>query len=362
MFSVKTDNNLLCTMDMNPRTNRFDRKAAFSMNVDNPSSDEPDPIFSGAELCGSFISFHENSISEIKPAEVIDPDNKELDTKHSYQFLYQIGSKNHFVARSILQAKSILDSVILRQGLSKQAILDHIWDCTKHLINCENSYRTIYNDTVEKMHQCDEIIRQAKGSSHIPSLPQVDDLEQRVVTFLGNAKRFLEKAHELLCVFYNTPHLDSNFEAYRKWMTKNEPTRNDVIQLLEQDKDWIKLLAWYRNALDINHAKQGFSVSISNFKMHAGNKFSNPCWQFDFQGKGGDAQESPSDLIKDMSAFLGNLLPFFEALYLTCIKDNWDDKWDFIICQHEDEAVREKCPIQFFISLRRIIDEHNNDT
>ena len=55
-------------MDMKPEINRFDREAAFKMNLVNPSSDEPDPIYSGAELCDSFISFHENSIAEIKLA------------------------------------------------------------------------------------------------------------------------------------------------------------------------------------------------------------------------------------------------------------------------------------------------------
>lgn len=349
-------------IDMNKKTKKFDRKAAFSMNLVNPSSDEPDPIYSGAELGGSLISFHENSIAKVILAETIDPDNKEPDTKHSYQFLYQIGSKNPFVARSILQAKSILDSVILRQGLNKQTILDHIWDCTKHLINCENSYFSIYTDTTELMYKCDEIVNQAKGRSHVPSLPQVENLEQRVVTFLGNGKRFLEKAHELLCIFYGSAQHYSNFKTYRDWMKKHEPTRNDVIQLLEQNKDWIKMLAWYRNALDINHAKPGFSVTISNFKMHAGNKFSNPCWQFDFQGKGGNAQDDPSDLIKDMSSFLTNMLEFFEALYLSCIKDNWDARWNFIICRHEEDDINEKCPILYFISPKRIIVELNRNT
>ena len=347
---------------MNPNNNRFDRKAAISMNVVNPSSGNPDPIYSGAELCGFFISFHENSIAEITLAETIDPGNKEPDTRHNCQFLYQIGSKSPFVARSILQVMSILDSIILRQGLDKQTILDHIWECTKHLINCENSYSSIYTDTTKLMYKCDEIINLAKSRSHIPPLPQVDNLEQRVVTFLGNGKRFLEKTHELLCIFYGSAHHDSNFKRYRDWMTEHEPSRNDVIQLLEQNKDWIKMLAWYRNALDINHARRGFIVTINNFKMQAGNKFSNPCWQFDFQDKGGDAQDDPSDLIKDMSVFLTNMLEFIESLYLSCIKDNWDAGWDFKICRHEEESVNKKCPILYFISPRRIIVEQKDST
>ena len=96
--------------------------------------------------------------------------------------------------------------------------------------------------------------------------------------------------------------------------------------------------------------------------MQAGNKFSNPCWQFDFRDKGGDAQDDPSDLIKDMSVFLTNMLEFIESLYLSCIKDNWDAGWDFKICRHEEESVNKKCPILYFISPRRIIVEQKDST
>jgi hypothetical protein len=37
-----------------------------------------------------------------------------------------------------------------------------------------------------------------------------------------------------------------------------------------------------RNAHDINHAKQGFSLEIENFKLNPGNKFSTPGWRFDW--------------------------------------------------------------------------------
>ncbi|HUU20160.1 MAG TPA: hypothetical protein VMW72_23630 [Sedimentisphaerales bacterium] len=336
---------------MKPRTNRFDREAAFSMDLVNPDSDTPDAINCAATLNGSSICFLENSIAKTVSAETADPENKEPDTRHSYQFIYQIGSTNPIVARTILQVKSILGSVILRKGLSNQTILDHAWDCTQHLISCEDSFLSIYNETTDLMYKCDELINEAKYKSHIPSLPQVKNLTERIVTFLGNGKRFLEKSHELLCIFYGAANNDSNFQAYRDWMKKHEPSRVAVYDLLEQNKDWIKSLAWYRNALDINHARAGFRVTIENFKLQAGNKFTGPCWQYDFQDKGGDIQNSPSDLIVDINAFRANMLAFFEALSLTCIKDNWDSQWNFEIYRHEDERINPKCPIIFFVGL-----------
>jgi len=53
------------------------------------------------------------------------------------------------------------------------------------------------------MYKCDEIVNQGKAGSQVTSLPQVKNLDQRIVTFLANGKRFLEKSHELLCIFYD---------------------------------------------------------------------------------------------------------------------------------------------------------------
>lgn len=340
-------------MGIRSKSNRFNRNAAFSMNLVNPESDEADAIYCMVNLKGSLICFLENSISEVLPAEVVDPDNKEPDTRHSYQLIHSIGSRNQFVARTILQAKDILDSVVLSNGLNKQAILDHVWDCTQHLINCVNSYYDIFSDTTKLMYECDEIVNQGKAGSHVSSLPQVKNLDQRLVTFLGNGKRFLEKSHELLCIFYGSVFNDSNFEAYRDWMSKHESSKTDIRAFLEQNKDWIKLLAWYRNALDINHSKPGFKVVIENFKLCAGNKFTNPCWQYDFSDKNGETQDEPSDLIRDMDVFITNMLTFLEELFLLCVKDNWDIRFNFEIYRHKEESINVKCPALYFISLKQ---------
>ena len=329
------------------------------MQLVNPNSDEKDAVYSMVNLKGSLICFLENSIAKVLPAETIDPENKEPDTRHSHQFIHSIGSRDRFIARTILQADNILGSVILNNGLNKQVILDHVWDCTQHLINCEKSYYEIYSDTTKLMHECDKIITQGKNASHISSLPQVEDLDQRVVAFLGNGKRFIEKSHKLLFLFYGEPVAkfdDSNFEAYRDWMANHEQPKTEIIAFLEHNKDWIQLLAWYRNALDAIHSEPGNKVVIENFKFHAGNKFTNPCWQYDFSkknGHNGKAQDEPSDLMKGMDDFINGMLTFFEELFLLCIKDNWDSRCNYEIYRHKKENINAKCPTLYYISRKQ---------
>jgi len=337
---------------MNSKSNSFDRNSAFSINLGNPQSDERDAIHSMVKLNGSNICFLEKSISIILSAECIDPGNKEPNTRHSSQHLHSVGSRNPYIARTILQSKKILDSVALSENLDNQAILDHVWNCTEHLINCERSHYEIYADTMKLLPLCNQIIDKGKTSSHIDALPQVENLEERVAIFLGNGKRFLEKAHELLSIFYGAPNNNANFTAYREWMEQHASDRNEVIELLNGDQEWIKKLAWHRNALDINHSKTGFEVIIENFKLQAGNKFTGPSWRYDFSEKGGSTQNDPTDLISNIDTFINNMLTFFEELFLLCIRDNWDTRYKYEIHRHKDENIRAECPMKYFISSK----------
>ena len=58
----------------------------------------------------------------------------------------------------------------------------------------------------------------------------------------------------------------------------------------------------------------------------------------------------PSDLIIDMDVFANNMLTFFEGLFLSCVKDNWDDRYNFKIYKHKEESINAKCPTLYYIS------------
>jgi hypothetical protein len=330
-------------------TMEYSRNNAFSMKIDDPSIKEGDTVHWMIPIDGVLYAFFEDAIFEILSPESIDPDNRHPETRPAFQKCYSIGCKNSYVARTIIQAKEILQSVVLGNNLSEQIVLDHIWNCTKLLIICEAIHYDLYAQTLKLMPECDEIVEHGKNGGYIPSLPQIDNLDGKVAVFLGSAKRFLEKTHALLTVFYDSPSFDSNFLAYREWMKKNRQENDKVNKLLEDDKDWIKFIASLRNAHEINHAGEGNYVQIRNFELRAGNKFSSPSWKHDLSRQSGNKQEEYTDLILDMDVFLHNLCTFLEDIFLIGIEDTWDIRYKFQIWKKQETGIDKKCPTLYFI-------------
>ncbi len=311
-------------------SDHFDRDAAFFFDVKNPdAAKSSDAIQRILELGGALICFSEESISTVLTANRIDPNVSEPRTRHGYQILHSVGSRNHLVSRSILQAHQILHSVVLKDGPEIQEAVDLIWDVTKHMLECEGSLHKIYEDVRELMPLCDKLITDSKCGTVIPTLPQVPDLQGRVTTFLTNGKRALEKTHRLLCLFFQAPLSESKFHVYRDWMRKQRPAHPDVIKLLDQDAPWITFVADARNALETIHANSGYEMVVENFKLRPGNKFTAPSWRYDFSGKNRGLQRDETDLLSELDAMLNNILGFLEELYLLCIRETWDSRFPF---------------------------------
>lgn len=245
--------------------------------------------------------------------------------------------------------------MILAPGLSKSNVLGAIWEAADLLLRCENAYFQIYNETISLLATCDELIEEAKSKPSIPSLPQVAELEERVGSFLGSAKRCLEKTHALLGTFYDCPDHGPNFQAYREWMAANCSSSEAVMTLLDGDKDWIRFIAEARNALSVNHARQNFILEVQNFKLQSGNKFSGPSWRHDLSDRGGPVQEYWSDIIKDMDTHMHNMLTFLEEVYILCILDRCDQRlpFEFAVYRKPEDDSSEECPVLYVAQVTR---------
>jgi hypothetical protein len=330
----------------------FGRDGAFSIKL---GADKENAIQQMLTLDESLYVFSTKKIFRIRTADEIDPGRSAPDTRHSYQELYPVGCSNSFVARSIIQAKRILDGVILRPNLAQAQVLDAVWEATQLLLQCENAHFRIYNDALSLLPEVDNAVEKSKSQTAIPSLPQVADLDERVSSFLGSAKRFLERAHFLLRVFYNCPDHGSNFRAYREWMSANRSGSQQVLDLLSGDQEWIRFIAESRNALSVNHASPKFALEVQNFTLQPGNKFSAPSWRYDLSERGGPIQDYWSDIVKDMDTHLHNMLTFFEELYILCVLENCDQRlpFEFGVYRLPDDEISEECPVIYVAQATR---------
>lgn len=329
----------------------FKRNQAFSMNLADSLGEDGGAIRELIVVKGKLYVLTENRIVQILTADSIDPDNKNLETLHHHQLRYKVGTSDPAVSRTIIQSKSILDSVMLDDRINKEELIDHVWDCTTLLINCSQALRKVYSEVMELMPLCDELITKAKAKGTIPSLPQVEALEEQIVTYLGSAKRFLEKTHAMLCVFYGSPDSEANFQAYRDWIKKNEPEGSNMFKYLDSYKESIKEIAWSRNALEINHSKEGFRVDLYNFRIQPGNRFSAPSLSYDFTEKGGGKLDDSVDLIEFFTFHTNQMLSLFEVVFLEGVSSCWNKNFNFGIYRIPDSQISKECPILYRVSF-----------
>jgi hypothetical protein len=332
----------------------FNRDDAFTMNLGGDSQNPIQQIL--ITLDHSLYIFTAKKIYRILTADDIDPTRTNKETRHSYQEIYPIGCNNSFIARSIIQAKQIFEGIILKPRLVKDVLLSQIWEATKYLLLCENAHYRIYNNVMTLLADVDGIIEKSKSMHTIPSLPQVDDLEERVTTFLGGAKRFLEQTHKLLCMFYDAPDLGANFKGYYEWMTVNAPTADKITSLLIQDQEWISLLSTSRNALPVNHSKDNYLIEIRNFTLEPGNKFSAPSWRHDLSDRGGPVQTLWSDIVTDMNTHLQNMLTFLEEIYILCVLDNQNKLLPFTseVYRLPNDRINPECPMLYIVQTTKL--------
>lgn len=331
----------------------FNRYNAISMGIVDPDTNAaPVGVPRFMELENSMYVFFGDAIFEILTPETIDPENKAPNTRPNYQKKYPVGCRNSWIARSIVQAHDMLSSLHLRNGLDKKNILNQVWTCTKLLLKCEAAHFDVYKQVMEKMHQCDAVIESNRNSSHIPSLPQVIDLEDRVLSFFNHAKKLLIEVHKLMSIFFDAPVFGAEFQKLRKWFADNQPNEEYILPMLQSDAPWIDLIRECRNAIE--HPKANYKVDIANFKLYPGNRFSTPTWRYDLSACGGPTQENFIDIITDFQVLIENLLTFTEEAFLLSLKSNWHQGFPFEVYKNSTEQINKECPTLYYVSMKQL--------
>jgi len=336
------------------KQNNFDRNMAFSMNIQDPDSiDDKSAIIDMFTIDNEFINIKSSTIYRVLTADTIDPHKQHLETRHSYEKLYSIGASNSYVARMIMQFKEIL-GLIIQDNVLKEKLLSHVWKANKLLLECESSHYSIYNDFMKLMPRCDEIIEIHKTSQAIPALPKITDLKKHVEHFLNYGKLFIISTYEIFCIMYQMPFEDKKeayFGNHRDWIRNKFGSDDPIFRLLEQNKEWVKLVAELRNA--VQHPEQGYVVEIENISIKPGNKFSPPGWRYDLTKRALGKQIEFVDLISDLDVHLNNFLTFFEELLILCLKKELDNRHSFLdIFRKRVEDIRPECPIAYVVNKK----------
>ena len=267
---------------------------------------------------GRLLALTEKSIVEFITAEQIDTESKHLETRHHYQKLYSVGTSDPLIQSTLLFSDDYFKNRVFQKSFDLSKCKNHIWVCMEYLLKCQSALYKIFSSVIKLRPLCNNLIEQSKRNVVIPSLPQIDGLDDLVGNFLGNGKKFIEKTYEFLCLFLNCPHYGSQFTEYQKWLGKddNHLTFLSIVDDFIEENRFISAL---RNAHSLNHPREGHSVEIRNFTLLPGNKFADPNWRYNLSSNGGKTQIEYTNLFLDFETLLNNMGIFFQSIFAECM-------------------------------------------
>jgi hypothetical protein len=330
----------------------FDRNDAFSMKIEDPESEEDlSPILNMLTIDDDLILFKTNGIYRMLTAETLDPNATELETKHSYEKLYSIGTTSPYVARLIIQFEEIVNLVIDGEANKKQFIA-YLWSTNKLLLDCCSVKNELSQQLEPLILECNELIEANKSKGNIPPLPKIPYLENQVRSFLNNSKLFLIEVFKVLNIFFDMPITDrsgAHFTKHVKWIKSELGQEHPIYKLLEQDIDWIRTLSESRNAME--HPEDGQRLYVENFKLQPGNKFSQPSWSYDLTKKL-NKKSDLTDLAHDLDIYTYNMFSFFEELIAIIISNKLKEHKLLSLYTISDQQTNMECPIKYRVGLK----------
>lgn len=336
------------------KKDKFNRESGFSFDIrdpDNPSVVQH--LEQMIDIDGQLFAFSAVATFRILTAEAIDPKSHHPDTRHSYEKLYSVGTESFLVARTLIQFNDIID-LVFAEAAKQRYFLRRVWDCTKLLLECEQSAYKICEHTMNVISSCDEIIEKNKNEPTIPALPKVPNLEDHVSNYLMNGKHFLVETYRFLNDFFQIPfgeRSEAHFEKHRQSIEEKLGKKHPICQLLNDDEKWIKVISECSNA--IRHPAKGQKVEVENITLKPGNKFSSPGWKYDLSKKDLPIQDEFSDIIKDLDTSLKNMFGFFEEVLLLSIKEYIEkNSLMFELVKIKSDQVSKKCPVLYRITLK----------
>ncbi|WP_229620022.1 hypothetical protein [Vibrio parahaemolyticus] len=331
----------------------FDRDNAFSIEIKDPDNlDLCEDILKTLVIGDSLYLLKKNSIFRMITADSIDPNRIELATKHSYEKIMDVGCSSEYIARILIQAEK-LTPYLCNSDTDKERILSFVWGMNCVLLNCRKIVSDLELHYQELFPKCNQIILENQNKNVLPALPKVPELESKVRVFLTNAKLVLIDIFKFLSLFYSIPINDRNeahFNKHVEFLIERLGEKNEIVKLLTQDLEWIRLLSELRNAIE--HSGTGQCVEIENFSVKPGNRFSSPSWTYDLTKKL-NVKAGPHDLLNDLDVLCSNMMHLIEDLIVLVTLDKLEKHPIIALYKLDEQSLKTECPVRYDVTLKK---------
>lgn len=285
---------------------KHQREAGFGIDL---ALDEGDSVQDLIVRKNGLFAVTLEKIIGIKTQDDLDPERKTPDAPVEQSIHLPHGTRDPFVARTILQTLEI-SSIIFGKGASKTTeLIDVAWELMNSLV----SLRMIRQRIEDQMNQSIDIIEADMPSytegfspKPLPILPYFD-IEFR--SFVTEVKRALFKVSDLFPMLTDAKIDTGHFHKAAKWAEETRGPDSELSQLLKRDQKWIK--TWIDIRAAIEHPKSDRYVETSNFSLEAHRGIRLPTWRFIHPAYNMSRHQNVLEVFEHC---MNNILKFYEEL------------------------------------------------
>jgi hypothetical protein len=252
--------------------------------------------------------------SQVRSPDDLDPQLDHGDVPWEQSVYLPLGSRDPFVARTILQTEAMAQMFFARNSEKHRAMMDISWEVLNSLV----SLRVIRERLERRITEIVSLVEAnlesyTRGASPKP-LPIVEYYEIDFRSFVNEMRRVLSKISELFGVLTTVNIENGHFHKALEWARRERGERSLLALMLAGDQRWIKL--WIDVRVAIEHPEKDKFVEPLNFSLEKDRKVRLPTWRFVHPGYDMDR---PQNLLDAFDFAIKNVLTFFENLQIVLL-------------------------------------------
>lgn len=184
-----------------------------------------------------------------------------------FQKLSNYGTSTPAVARTVLQAKPIVDMFNCTED-QRTALLEKLFDVQRHLLKCVECRDGLATEVAQESaayvmpHPADSRVKGAY------TLPGVGDLQSRGDTFLQSAKLAIAATGDMIEPFYGKVFAHK-FHQYAKWAEERFGGDDTFTTSVKGAVPFVKRIVQMRNAVDHPRSEPGAPMVYANFDIES---------------------------------------------------------------------------------------------
>ena len=243
------------------------REGAGSFKIETP--DDSSKITGMISLGENLLTIKELGIYELKLADQIDPERKNINAPNTIQQILPFGSSHSWVGSVVLTANDLFKSEILDKNIDTEKAMTLVIEIAQNIASAMELSENISSMQESELKKHDLEIK----SNRSLILPSTKGIKSKCKEFLQKSDHALDSLFKLVRVFY--PEIrKGGWTSLKEKIDKENSSIDNFKDIIGQ---MLPFLLFVRNARNcVEHPRDGHKVTVSDFSIDAENNLLPP--------------------------------------------------------------------------------------